>query len=104
VAVRFQLLVVVGLIILIQLIENVMGQAKLRGSFEKRQAEGIIKREEAAKQKILDEAARRHNLRMKQLERKANMTPEQRQRARASEVLLAAVMGIAASGSKSFIR
>lgn len=57
-----------------------MGQAKLRGSFEQRQAEGIVKREQ-----------REAEQERKRLERLASMTPEQKQRLHDLKTLLATI-------------
>lgn len=55
-----------------------MGQAKLRGTFEQRQAEGIAKRELSAKLK-LERAA----------ERELRTTPRQRANRRALAIIMA---------------
>ena len=64
-----------------------MGQAKLRGSFEQRQAEAIAKREADAKRRAEERAIR-----------EANMTPAERARAHRVKGLLAAIAGFMAAG------
>lgn len=63
-----------------------MGQARLRGSLEQRQKEGIIKREaeEQSRRKAIaaDEAA---------------LTPEQREKRKKAGMMLNSVLGIAAA-------
>lgn len=65
-----------------------MGQAKLRGSFEVRKAEG-----EAKNAAILLERRRLAEA------REAAMTPAQRKSREKSRMLIAAVMGLAAGGT-----
>ena len=71
-----------------------MGQAKLRGTFEQRQAEGIAKRQDEEHRRREETAARRK-------EREANMTPEERDRSRRSGLLLTSVLGMAISSSSA---
>lgn len=76
-----------------------MGQAKLRGTFEQRQAEAIAKRE-AREQRAKEIAAKR---RAELAEIEARKTPEQRadERNRRTKLglLLAASLGVIISGS-----
>lgn len=65
-----------------------MGQAKQRGTFEQRQAEGIAKRQE-------EERKRAEAL----AEREARKTPDERDRSRRAGLLLASVLGMAVSSS-----
>lgn len=61
----------------------VVGQAKNRGSFEQRQAEGIAKREQEA----IDRAERRKRY-------EASMTPEQRRTMRKAQAMMAMTLGL----------
>ena len=63
-----------------------MGQARLRGTFEKRKRIAMAKqiREEAAREKMLRE-------------QEAAMTPEEREKHRKAGMLLAAMLGMAHS-------
>ena len=72
-----------------------MGQAKQRGTFEKRQAEGIAKRQEQERKRAEALAARR----AEQAEREARKTPEERDRSRRANLLLTSVLGMAVSSS-----
>lgn len=72
-----------------------MGQAKLRGTFEQRQAEGIAKRQEQERQWAEERAARR----AEQAARDARRTPDERDRSRRASLLLASVIGVVASAS-----
>lgn len=70
-----------------------MGQAKLRGSFEQRQAEGIAKRH--AEEVKRTERFRRE--RAERAEREANMTPEQKARATKVRGVFAALTAMVAA-------
>ena len=70
-----------------------MGQAKLRGSFEQRQAEGIAKRLAEENQKA--DAARL--AKAERMEREANMTPEQRARLIKTRGMFAALVTMVAA-------
>ena len=72
-----------------------MGQAKQRGNFEQRQAEGISKRQEQERKRAEVLAARR----AEQAEREARKTPEERDRSRRASLLLTSVLGMAVSSS-----
>lgn len=61
-----------------------MGQAKLRGTFEQRQAEGIARREREAQER--EEA---------ELLRYGRMTPAERKKQRDAMIMLATMMGMA---------
>jgi hypothetical protein len=70
-----------------------MGQAKLRGSFEQRQAQGILKRQ--AEEQITAEKVRLAKI--EQAKRFADMSPEQRSRAIKSRSALAALSAVIAA-------
>lgn len=70
-----------------------MGQAKLRGTFEQRLAEGEAKRKAEAERRA-EERKRERALR---LEREANMSPEEKVRLNRSREVLAAVGAVVAS-------
>lgn len=70
-----------------------MGQAKLRGTFEQRKVEGEAKRKAEAEQR----AEQRRLERVLQLEREANMSPEEKAALDRSREVLAAVATIAAA-------
>ncbi len=72
-----------------------MGQAKQRGTFEQRQAEGIAKRQEKERKRAEALAART----AEQAEREARKTPEERDRSRRAAMLLTSVLGMAVSSS-----
>lgn len=67
-----------GLAVKLKKVTKFMGQAKLRGDFEQRKAEGITKRELAKNRKLEQIAAR-----------KANETPKQRANRRTLAILMA---------------
>ena len=66
-----------------------MGQAKRRGTFEQRQAEGIAKKQEQEHELAEARAA----YRAKQLEREALKTPEERRRSRETGMVTAFILG-----------
>ena len=70
-----------------------MGQAKLRGSFEQRQAEGIAKRLAEEKQREEDQQRQR----IERAAREANMPPEQRARLMKTRSLFAALAAVVAA-------
>jgi len=72
-----------------------MGQAKQRGTFEQRQAEGIAKRQEQERKRADALAARR----VEQAEREARKTPEERDRSQRAAMLLTSVLGLVVSSS-----
>lgn len=72
-----------------------MGQAKQRGTFEQRQAEGIAKRQEQERKRAEVLAARR----AEQAEREARKTPEERDRSRRAGLLLISVLGMVVASS-----
>lgn len=72
-----------------------MGQAKQRGTFEQRQAEGIAKRQEQERKRAEALAARR----AEQAEREARKTPEERDRSRRAAMLLTSVLGMVVASS-----
>ena len=72
-----------------------MGQAKQRGTFEQRQAEGVAKRREQERKRADAMAARR----AEQDEREARKTPEERDRSIRAAMLLTSVLGLAVSSS-----
>lgn len=74
-----------------------MGQAKLRGTFEQRQAEGIAKREEEERR----QRQAQEKLRLERLELEARKTPEERDRSRRSAALLTSVLGMAIASSSA---
>lgn len=78
-----------------------MGQAKLRGTFEQRQAEGIAKRLVEEQRKREEAAARKAEADAWRKEREARMTPQDRDRCRRAGVLLASVLGMAISSSSA---
>lgn len=65
-----------------------MGEAKRRGSFEKRQTEGIVKNFKKARDRAIREA-----------EYEASLTLEQKQKRHNARMLLATALGIGASAS-----
>ena len=67
-----------------------MGQAKQRGTFEQRQAEGIAKRQEQERKRDEELASRR----AEQAEREARKTPEECDRSRRAGLLLTSVLGM----------
>ena len=72
-----------------------MGQAKQRGTFEQRQAEGVAKREE-------QERKRREALAAQEAEhaaREARKTPEERDRSRRARLLLTSILGTVVASS-----
>ncbi len=72
-----------------------MGQAKQRGTFEQRQAEGVAKRQEQERKWADALAARR----AEQAEREARKTPEERDRSRRAGLLLASVLSTVVASS-----
>lgn len=72
-----------------------MGQAKQRGTFEQRQAEGVAKRQEQERKRAEALAA----LRAEQAEREARKTPEERDRSRRASLLLTSVLGMVVASS-----
>ena len=72
-----------------------MGQAKQRGTFEQRQAEGIAKRQEQERKR--DEALAA--IRAERAEREARKTPEERDRSRRAGLLLTSVLGMVVASS-----
>ena len=66
-----------------------MGQAKQRGTFEQRQAEGIAKRQERERLRREATAARE----VERAEREASKTPEERDRSRRARMLLLSGLG-----------
>jgi len=74
-----------------------MGQAKQRGTFEQRKAEGIAKRQEEERKVAEALAARR----AEQIEREARKTPEERDRDRRAAALLASVLGTVVTSSSA---
>lgn len=67
-----------------------MGQAKQRGSFEKRKAEAIVRNAEQERERLA-----RHE--RAKAEREANMSERDKRRRTQTRAILAAGMGIAAS-------
>ena len=67
-----------------------MGEAKRRGNFEKRQAEGIVKNFRKARDCAIKEA-----------EYEASLTPEQKQKRHNARMLLTTALGIATGASLS---
>ncbi len=63
-----------------------MGQAKKRGTFEQRQAEGIAKKE-----------AQELERQMAMAKAEAALTPEQRERRKRANIVLTSLLGLAAS-------
>lgn len=74
-----------------------MGQAKQRGTFEQRQAEGIAKRQEQERKRAEELAAQR----AEQAEREARKTPEERARSRRASLLMASVLGTVVASSSA---
>jgi hypothetical protein len=70
-----------------------MGQAKLRGSFEQRKAEGEARRKAEAQQR----AQAREEERKRRLALERAMPADERERLRKSREILAAVFGVVAS-------
>lgn len=63
-----------------------MGEAKRRGTLKERQAEGVVKRLQQAKDKAIAQQAYEDSL-----------TPEQKEKRRKAQMLLGTLLGIAAS-------
>jgi predicted dienelactone hydrolase len=74
-----------------------MGQAKLRGTFEQRQAVGIAKRQERERLRLEAIAARQ----AARKEADAKRAPEERDRSRRAALLLTSVLGMAISSSSA---
>lgn len=72
-----------------------MGQAKQRGTFEQRQAEGIAKRQEQERKRADALAA----LKAERAEREARKTPEERDRSRRAGLLLTSILGTMVASS-----
>jgi hypothetical protein len=72
-----------------------MGQAKRRGSFEQRQAEGVARKQE--EERLL--AERLAALEAERAEKEAQKTPEERARGRSNRLMLASML--AALGTPS---
>ena len=74
-----------------------MGQAKIRGTLEKRQAEGVAKR--------IERERKQHEAfvekRAAWAEKEARKTPEERDRDRRAAMLLTSLLGMAISSSSS---
>ena len=67
-----------------------MGQAKLRGTFEQRRAEGIAKRQEQERRRLKAIA-----------EREERKTPAERDRSRRAAALLTSVLGVVIASSSA---
>lgn len=65
-----------------------MGEAKRRGNFETRQAQGIVKEFKKARDRAIRNA-----------EYEASLTPEQKKKRSRTRALLTAVTGIAVAGN-----
>lgn len=78
-----------------------MGQAKQRGTFEQRQAEGIAKRLVEEQRQRKKAAARKAEADAWRKERDSCMTPQKRDRSHRAGLLLAAVLGMAIASSSS---
>lgn len=63
-----------------------MGEAKRRGTLKERQAEGVVKRLQKARDKAIAQEAY-----------EASLTPEQKEKRRKAQMLLGTLLGIAAS-------
>ncbi len=72
-----------------------MGQAKQRGTFEQRQAEGIAKRQEQERKR----AERLAAIEAERAAYEASRTPEERDRSRRASLLLASVLGTVVASS-----
>lgn len=72
-----------------------MGQAKQRGTFEQRQAEGIAKRQEQERKR----ADRLAAIEAERAEYEASRTPEERDRSRRAGLLLTSVLGMVVASS-----
>jgi F0F1-type ATP synthase membrane subunit b/b' len=68
-----------------------MGQAKARGSFEKRKAEGIIRNAEEQLQRLEEERIRDTEREVQRIRDDAKKTPEQRKRSRLRASQIAAI-------------
>lgn len=78
-----------------------MGQAKLRGTFEHRQVEGIAKRQAEEHRRREEAAARKAEADARRREREARMTPQERDRSRRAGMLLTSVLGMAIASSSA---
>ncbi len=72
-----------------------MGQAKQRGTFEQRQAEGIAKRREHERKKAEELVA----IEAERAKYEASRTPEERDRSRRAGLLLTSVLGMVVASS-----
>jgi len=72
-----------------------MGQAKQRGTFEQRQAEGIAKRQEQERKQAEALAA----IRAERAECAGSRTPEERDRSRRAGLLLTSILGTMVASS-----
>lgn len=72
-----------------------MGQAKQRGTFEQRQAEGMAKRKAEERRRLEAQTKRDAEL----AEREAIKTPEDRDRSRRAGLLLTSILGAVVASS-----
>lgn len=79
-----------------------MGQAKQRGTFEQRQAEGIAKKQEQERKRREALAAQEAEYAAQEAEyaaREARKTPEERDRSRRAKLFLTSILGTMVASS-----